>query len=49
MEKEAERRYVFGELLKSVDDIKHGRTYSAEEVEARSKAFLDELETTDPA
>jgi antitoxin ParD1/3/4 len=49
MEREAERRYVFGELLKSVDDIKHGRTYSAEEVEARSKAFLDELETTDPA
>ena len=41
--------YLFGELLKSVDDIKHGRTYSAKEVEARSKAFLDELETTDPA
>jgi antitoxin ParD1/3/4 len=43
MEREAERRYVFGELLKSVDDIKHGRTYSAEEVKQHMDAFLDEL------
>ncbi|MBF0460218.1 MAG: CopG family transcriptional regulator [Magnetococcales bacterium] len=43
MEREAERLYIFGELLKSAEEIKNGRTYSAEEVEARSKAFLDEL------
>jgi hypothetical protein len=41
------RSYLFGELLKSVDDIKSGRTYSAEEVNTRSKAFLDELEAED--
>ena len=44
MERESERLYIFSELLKSAEDIKHGRTYSAEEVEARSKAFLDDLE-----
>lgn len=44
MEKESERLYVFSALLKSVDDIKHGRIYSAEEVEARSKEYLDQLE-----
>ena len=43
MEKESERLYVFGELLKSAEDIKNGRTYSAEEIEARSKSFLDEI------
>ena len=47
MEKESERLYVFGELLKSADDIKNGRTYSAEDIEARSKAFLDDLEKED--
>jgi antitoxin ParD1/3/4 len=44
MEKESERLYIFGELLKSADDIKHGRTYSAEEVEQHMSEFLDELE-----
>ncbi|MEI7668938.1 MAG: CopG family transcriptional regulator [Pseudomonadota bacterium] len=44
MEKESERLYVFGELLKSAEDIKNGRTYSAKEIEARSKAFLDDIE-----
>ena len=44
MERESERLYVFSELLKSAEDIKQGRTYSAEEVEARSKAFLDDLD-----
>jgi antitoxin ParD1/3/4 len=44
MEKESERLYVFGELLKSVEDIKQGRIYSAEEVEQHMSAFLDELE-----
>jgi antitoxin ParD1/3/4 len=43
MEVQKERSYVYGELLKSVDDIKHGKLYSAEEVEARSKAFLKSL------
>ena len=47
MEKEAERLYVFGELLKSADDIKHGRLYSAEEVEQHLDAFMDELEKTE--
>jgi antitoxin ParD1/3/4 len=43
MERDAERRYVFGELLKSMDDIKHGRLISAEDVDARSKDFLSSL------
>ncbi len=47
MEKESERLYVFGELLKSAEDIKHSRTYSAEDIESRSKAFLDDLEKED--
>lgn len=47
MEKESERLYIFGELLKSADDIKHGRTYLAEDIEARSKAFLDDVEKED--
>ncbi len=45
MEKESQRLYVFGELLKSQEDIKHGRLFSSEDIESRSKAFLDELET----
>lgn len=44
---EGESRYILGELLKSADDIRHGRVYTAEEVEARSLAFLDELEKED--
>jgi antitoxin ParD1/3/4 len=44
MEVQKERKYVYGELLKSADDIKHGRLYSAEEVEARSKAYLKSLD-----
>ena len=47
MEKESEQLYVFGELLKSAEDIKNGRTYSAEDIETRSKAFLDDLEKED--
>ncbi len=47
MEKESERLYVFGELLKSADDIKNGRTYSAQDIEARSKAFLDDIQKED--
>ena len=49
MEFETQRQHIFGELLKSAEDIKHGRLYSAEEVEARSKAFLDELDAEDDA
>lgn len=44
MEKDLERFYVFGELLKSAEDMKQGNTYSADEVTARSKAFLDEMD-----
>lgn len=44
MERESERLDIFSELLKSADDIKRGRTYSAQEVETMSKALLDELE-----
>jgi antitoxin ParD1/3/4 len=44
MERDAERRYVLGTLFKSMEDIKHGRIYSAAEVEEDSKAFLDSLE-----
>jgi antitoxin ParD1/3/4 len=40
-----ERDFVFGTLLKSIDDIKHGRLHSAEEVEADMKKFLDDLDT----
>ncbi len=47
MEKELDRLYVFGELLKSAEDIKNGRTYSAKDIEARSKDFLDDLEKED--
>lgn len=43
MEKESERLYVFKQLLQSADDIAHGRLYSAEEVETRSKAYLESL------
>lgn len=44
MEKEAERLYVFKELLKSADDIKNGRTYAAAEVEQRMNEFLNSLD-----
>ena len=45
MEVQAERAYVFSELLKSMDDIKHGRLISADELEADMTAFLDELDS----
>jgi len=41
---EGESRYILGELLKSADDIRHGRVYTAEEVEAHLNEFLDELD-----
>ncbi len=44
MEKESERLYVFGELLKSAEEIKNGQTCSAEDVEQHMNAFLDEIE-----
>lgn len=47
MERESERLYVFSELLKSSEEIRNGVLYSAEEVEARSQAFLDALEQED--
>lgn len=48
MEREAERLYVFSELLKSDADIQNGRTSSAEEVAQHMEAFLDELENEAP-
>jgi antitoxin ParD1/3/4 len=42
-----ERDFVFGQLLKSADDIKHGRLISSEEIEVDSKRFLDELDAED--
>lgn len=44
MERESQRLYVFRELLKSEEDIKQGRLYTLQEVEARSKAFLEDEE-----
>ncbi len=44
MEREAERLYVFGELLKSTEDIKNGRVYSAENVKKHMEDFLRMLE-----
>lgn len=41
MEKESQRLYVFGELLKSQEDIKHGRLISSEQLETE----LDEMFT----
>jgi antitoxin ParD1/3/4 len=49
MERDAQRLYVFSELLKSAEDIKAGRLVSAEEVEAHSLAFLDALDQADNA
>jgi len=44
MEKDSERLYVFGELLKSSKEINNDNTYSAKEIELRSKNFLDNLD-----
>lgn len=42
-EKETERHYVFKQLLKSRDDIKHGRLHSAEEVKAHTDKTIEGL------
>lgn len=47
MEAESKRLYVFGELLKSSNDIKNGRLISSDDIENRSRSFLDELELED--
>lgn len=44
MEREAERLYVFKELLKSTGEIKTGQTYSAGEVVKHMEEFLNGLE-----
>jgi antitoxin ParD1/3/4 len=49
MEKESERLYVFGELLKSAEEIKTGQTYSAKEVGEHMEKVLSELETESAA
>lgn len=45
MEKETEKLYVYKELLKSVADIKSGRTYSASEVEEYMDKVMGEIKT----
>jgi antitoxin ParD1/3/4 len=47
MEFETQRVHIYGELLKSAEDIKQGRLYSADEVEAHMKRFMDELDAED--
>ena len=44
MEKESERLYVFGELLKSAEEIKAGKTYSAKQVGEHMEKVMAELE-----
>jgi antitoxin ParD1/3/4 len=43
MESQTERLYVLGELLRSMDDIKHGRLISGEDFEAETKRFVEEM------
>ena len=43
MEKESERLYVFGELLKSAQEIKKGQTYSAKEVDEHMESVLAKM------
>jgi antitoxin ParD1/3/4 len=48
MEVEAERRYVFTELLKSADEIARGELISAEEVEADMDAMIAQWDKEEP-
>jgi antitoxin ParD1/3/4 len=41
---ESERLFVFKEFLKSAEDIRDGRTVSAEDVKRNMAEFLDSLE-----
>lgn len=42
MEKESDRQYVMREMVKSMDDIEHGRLVSGDEVEQRlNKTIAD--------
>jgi antitoxin ParD1/3/4 len=45
MEKDAEARYVYQELLKSAADIKAGRILSSAEVETHMDDFMEKLRT----
>jgi antitoxin ParD1/3/4 len=47
MEKEAERRYVFGELLRAAQEIKNGDLISSEQLEQEMDEFLAKLEAED--
>lgn len=47
MEMETQRQQLYGDLLKSVDDIKQGRLHSSEEFEVHMRVFLDELAAQD--
>jgi antitoxin ParD1/3/4 len=42
-----ERAYVFGELAKSLDDIKEGRLISADELKVSMDELLEELANED--
>lgn len=42
-QKESERLYVFKQLLKSRDDIEHGRLHTAEEVKAHTDKTIERL------
>ena len=43
MERESERLYVFGEILKGMKDVEEGQVFSADEIRVRSDAFLNSL------
>lgn len=47
MEKEAQRLYVFRELLQSAEEIKNGQTYAAGEVAQHMDAFIEGLDQED--
>lgn len=47
MEREAERFYVFRELLKAREEIRRGETIAGEDVERQMEAYLNELEQVD--
>lgn len=41
MKHQANRKYVLKTLLRSMDDIEHGRLYTADEIKLRAKAYLN--------
>jgi antitoxin ParD1/3/4 len=43
MERESERLYVFQQLLKSADDVKHGRLLTMDDVKLRTGETIEKL------